>query len=100
MEKWRKIMEGYAFRIQNNSFLTAYSGEHPLTGQKGYGLELEDVESERLSAAMFSPQTDKLDELKNPKELLNYRAIIVEAEGLPEDTKRGLVRLLQKIEEL
>jgi len=38
--------------------------------------------------------------LKQPKELLKYRAIIIESEGLPEDTKKWLVRLLRKIEEL
>ena len=87
MEKWKKIIEAYAFKIPGNSLLSAFHGEHPEEGLEFYGLEIEDSEGYRFSA-MFIPQTDQLKELRNPKELLNYRGIIIEAEACQKKPKK------------
>ncbi len=101
MEKWRKTLEAYTFTGANGVLLGAFYGHDHSEHQELYGLELESVNGERLSSAHLNFTEDSLEneDLKNPQELLKYRAVIVEAEGLPEDTKKGLLRLLQKIEQ-
>ena len=100
MEKWKKTLEAYTFTGMNGLILTSFYGISPSDGEEDFGLELENVKDEMLSGANYNPSTDTLEDLKQPKELLKYRAIIIESEGLPEDTKKWLVRLLRKIEEL
>lgn len=99
MEKWTKNLEAYTFTGMNGLLLTAFHGINPSDREEVFGLELEGVKDERrLSSANYTPSTDALEDLRNPKELLKYRAVVVEADGLPEDTKRGLLSLLDKIE--
>ncbi len=99
-QKWQEAIRTYAIQIDNHT-LVATLGSNPFDNEVGFGLELADKNGINIAQVGYFNKNgqEEFSESKG-KELLKYRGLIVEAEGLPEDIKNGLVYLLRKIEEI
>ena len=98
-QEWKKAISSYAISI-DNYILVATEGFDQFEGAAAFCLELNDSEGPWVAYASNFIKKNGIEEFEESKgkELLKYKGLVVEAEGLPDQTKKGLLKLLEKIE--
>ena len=91
---WKKVLEAYEIEV-DEGFLLIASGK--MDKEEGIGLGIDCKDGSSISV-QFNYSNETLTKTDNTKKLLLYRGLIIDAEIIPEQMKKGLVKLLEKIE--